>query len=738
MYRPVERYVRAFGVATLLFATCLPPLLLISSVTPAFADGGAGGSALNGSVAGGTGATGFDGQTGGAGVTRNPAGSGGGGGGGAGGGTGGDGGHGGGTGGPGGTALLPNGQTGTAATPGNGAGGGGGGYNGNGAGTATIDGTSLTGGNGGAGGAAGPSFSAGGGGGAGGYGAIVTGAGTSTVNTGAIVGGTGGVGGNTTNSTSQGGGGGDGGVGVQFTASGATISIGSGTVISGGAGGAGGTGPAGNGANGAGGVGIVGSGLTIIDSGTVRGGLGGDGTTRANAITFTGGTNLLELQRGVGFTGNIVVSGGTGTLQLGGGIDNSLDVSTIGSLGSGAQYQGFSSFTKTGGSTWTLSNTTATTTSWAINQGALSISADNNLGAAAGGLSFDGGKLETTATLSTARAITLNGGGGTFQVDTGTTTTLTGAIGGPGGLSKLGTGTLTLTNSGNNYSGLTQINAGTLALTGGGMLAQSSGVFVGAGATFDISGVTSGVTIQDLTGSVGSAVALGAKTLTVGTSNSTTYSGDIGGVGGSLVKQGPGTLTLSGRNTYSGDTTVSAGTLEGTTTSLQGNITNNATVSFNQATSGAYGGVISGGGAVNVSGGRTVTFSAVNTYSGATTVGANTTLALTSGTFNSSSGLNLAGVGATFDISAATGTLVIKDLSGVAGTVINLAGHGLAAGGTTDTSFGGVIQGAGGVFVKNGSGTLTLSGANTYSGQQAYREASCRRVPRIPSLRRAR
>jgi fibronectin-binding autotransporter adhesin len=715
MYRPVERYVRAFGVATLLVAACLAPLPFIGSVTPAFADGGAGGS--SGGHAGGTGATGFSGQTGGTGVTDGIE-SGGGGGGGAGGGTGGDGGTTFGivTGGAGGTAGVPNGQTGTAGGPNNGPGGGGGGYNGNGAGTATIGGTSLTGGNGGGGGAGAVGANGGGGGGAGGYGAIVTGSGTSTVND-IIQGGIGGAGGNATYVDGQGGGGGDGGVGVQFTTSGATISIGSGTVISGGAGGVGGPGNGGNGANGAGGVGIVGSGLTIIDSGTVRGGLGGDGTTRANAITFSGGTNLLELQRGVGFSGNAVVTGGTGTLQLGGGIDNNLDVSGIGSLGSGAQYQGFSSFTKTGGSTWTLSNTTATTTSWAINQGALSISADNNLGAAAGGLSFDGGKLETTATLSTARTITLNSGGGTFQVDTGTTT-LSGAIGGPGGLSKLGTGTLTITNSGNTYSGLTQINAGTLALTGGGTLAQSSGVFVGAGSTFDISGTTTGATIQDLTGGTGSAVALGAKTLTVGTSNSTTYAGDISGVGGSLVKQGSGTLTLNGLNTYSGGTTVSAGTLEGTTSSLQGTITNNATVSFNQAANGSYGGAIGGSGAVNVSGGRTITFTGSNGYTGATTVNANTTLALTgAGTFNASSGLDLSAAGATFDISASTGAPVIKDLSGVAGTVINLGGRALAVGGTSDTSFAGAIEGVGGVFVKNGSGTLTLSGANTYSGQ---------------------
>ena len=51
---------------------------------------------------------------------------------------------------------------------------------------------------------------------------------------------------------------------------------------------------------------------------------------------------------------------------------------------------------------------------------------------------------------------------------------------------------------------------------------------------------------------------------------------------GSLTKSGAGTLILSGVNSYSGGTTVSGGTLQGNTTSLQGNILNNASVTFNQ------------------------------------------------------------------------------------------------------------------------------------------------------------
>src|SRR5205823_5867569 len=55
---------------------------------------------------------------------------------------------------------------------------------------------------------------------------------------------------------------------------------------------------------------------------------------------------------------------------------------------------------------------------------------------------------------------------------------------------------------------------------------------------------------------------LGAKQLTTsGNDDSTTVSGVISGIGGSLVKQGTGALTLSGTNLYTGSTTVNAGTL---------------------------------------------------------------------------------------------------------------------------------------------------------------------------------
>jgi outer membrane autotransporter protein len=82
-----------------------------------------------------------------------------------------------------------------------------------------------------------------------------------------------------------------------------------------------------------------------------------------------------------------------------------------------------------------------------------------------------------------------------------------------------------------------------------------------AGGVFDISSLsTVGMTAGSIEGA-GSFV-LGSKQLTVGSNNlSTEVSGVISGTGGSLVKVGTGTLTLSGANTYTGPTTITDGAI---------------------------------------------------------------------------------------------------------------------------------------------------------------------------------
>jgi autotransporter-associated beta strand protein len=80
-----------------------------------------------------------------------------------------------------------------------------------------------------------------------------------------------------------------------------------------------------------------------------------------------------------------------------------------------------------------------------------------------------------------------------------------------------------------------------------------------------------------------------------------TFAGNITG-SGSLTKSGSGTVTLGGANSYSGGTTVAGGRLVGTTSSLQGNVTNNAAVEISQTTNGTFAGDISGSGSLTKSG----------------------------------------------------------------------------------------------------------------------------------------
>ena len=239
----------------------------------------------------------------------------------------------------------------------------------------------VAGGAGGAGGGQGQASNNGGNGGLGGIGARFEGSGASFTNSRTVTGGAGGNGGNGGNSpggnnhnVGNGANGGNGGAGVQFNVGGGSFTN-SGMVMggNGGTAGIGGTDPNRKGTNGTmglGGVGISGTGLGLVNSGSVVGGLAGDGVTRANAIMFTGGTNSLTLEAGSSIIGNVVAFSAADTFALGGATNASFDVTQ---LGAAAQYQGFGVFQKTGTSTWTLTGTNTDVMPWAIVQGTLAV-----------------------------------------------------------------------------------------------------------------------------------------------------------------------------------------------------------------------------------------------------------------------------------------------------------------------------------------------------------------------------
>jgi uncharacterized protein with beta-barrel porin domain len=595
--------------------------------TPALADGGDGGGGGSG---GGNGAAGFTGAAGGSGGTDGISSTGGGGGGAAGGGAGGSGGSAppgaGGAGGLGGTALSPDGQVGGSGTaPGDGGGaggGGGGGWNGNGAGAATIANTSaLTGGNGGNGGDGWVfAISGGGGGGGGGYGAIITGSGASG-NTSSITGGNGGAGGLGSQFGARGGNGGDGGIGVLFTASGATFTN-SGT-ITGGNSGAGGTGFAGGlpGFSGNGGAGIVGSGLTVINSGTISGGAGGVGGNngtgiagsgltvinsgtisagtgaglRGNAITFDDGSNFLDLNPS-GTQGTLI-----GEISVGNPAMLTFNQSNAVSLpnaitGGGAVIQA-------GSGTLTLSGVNNYASGTFIDAGVLAVSADDNLGINFGGflgtLSFGGGTLQFLSGFTTSRDVTLNAGGGTFDTN-GTNATLAGTIGGTGGLTKIGAGTLTLSGS-NTYGGGTFVNAGTLEIGSGGSITQSASLTNSANFTVDRGGsATFGMVTNNAGGTITNNGTVTDDLNNAGTvTNNGTYVANVASNTGTITNNATwtGTIITSGTFTNAAAATVSglvtnsgtgsnAGTLSGGLTNTGGTFNNTGTIAGTTTVSG--------------------------------------------------------------------------------------------------------------------------------------------------------
>ena len=202
----------------------------------------------------------------------------------------------------------------------------------------------------------------------------------------------------------------------------------------------------------------------------------------------------------------------------------------------------------------------------AINGGTLAVAADANLGAAAGGLAFGGGTLQFLSGFTTNRAVTLSAGGGTFDTN-GNNATLAGAIGGTGGLTKLGAGTTDAVGRQHLSRARRRSMPARCRLAQPMPSRRPARSRSRSGATLNLTSFNQ--TIGSLAGAGN--VTLGAATLTTGNDNtSTTFSGAISGTGG-LTKTGTGTLLLTGTSNYTGATTVNAGTL-----SVNGSIASSA------------------------------------------------------------------------------------------------------------------------------------------------------------------
>lgn len=261
---------------------------------------------------------------------------------------------------------------------------------------------------------------------------------------------------------------------------------------------------------------------------------------------------------------------------------------------------------------------------------------------------------------------------GVLHFEPGAAMTVAKTITGAGGKVQVkGTSTKTVTFTGDNtYSGGTTIHSG-------------SYLYIGAGGT---------------TGAIAGNV-LNSGVLIFNRSNEYKYAGIISGQG-QVTKQGTGKTVLLGQNTYTGSTTVSAGTLQigdGQTNGIIGyyatkiDIGSGANLRIEPYASfiGTFWPNITGAGNVQVKGGLRLGGTG-NTYSGTTTIEANSSLYIGS-----------AETGTVTDGSLASSRIVNN------GKLIFCRSNAF--------TYGGVISGTGEVIKRN-TGTLTLTGANTYEG----------------------
>lgn len=155
-------------------------------------------------------------------------------------------------------------------------------------------------------------------------------------------------------------------------------------------------------------------------------------------------------------------------------------------------------------------------------------------------------------------------------------------------------------------------------------------------------------------------------------------------------------------------TTVGIGTLRigsgGTTGSISGNIANTANVTFYRSNDLTYAGIISGTGALTKLGAGTLTLTGDNTFAGSMTINA--------GTVEISADANL-GAGGDVSLSDSTLQVTATDSTNRDYTLHGVATFDIETG--TTYSINGLVNSSGSL-VKNGNGTLALSGANTYAG----------------------
>jgi len=237
-------------------------------------------------------------------------------------------------------------------------------------------------------------------------------------------------------------------------------------------------------------------------------GAGGTLTLLSNLPAINGNTTLDASDS----IYDAVIAASTNSMSLGGAV-TFCNTSISSTLTIHEDILGAGSLIKTGDGVLVLTGTNTYSGGTFINGGTLSTNWDSALGATTAGLSLDGGTLKILQNFSSARVITLNSGGGTFNTNS-YDMTLSGIISGAGDLRKTGTGTLILSGA-NTYLGTTTINAGTLQLGADNVIPQGSTVTLASGATLDLAGHTATIAAYSGAGTLAMTLQSGVTNLTV-------------------------------------------------------------------------------------------------------------------------------------------------------------------------------------------------------------------------------
>lgn len=434
----------------------------------------------------------------------------------------------------------------------------------------------------------------------------------------------------------------------------------------------------------------------------------------ANVIVQNGTANDIQTAVALNDTATLTVSSGK-SLTVSGAIANTSGAKALTINGAGTtKFSAANSYGPSAGSVGTTlsGGILQVGNSAALGFGDVNVTASSTLQAVAAGLNlannFTFGVLVNATVDNNANNLTLGG-----------------IISGSGALTKINAGVLTLSGA-NSYAGNTTISAGTVKLGASNVIPDGSGKGdVSIAGTLDLNGNSETINGLSGAGTVDNVTGGGASTLTVGGNNASgNFSGSIQNTTGTigLNKTGSGSLTLSSANTYSGGTILSAGQLNinnagsGGTSSAIG--TGTLTIS---------GGTIDNTSATDITLSPTVaqnwngdfTYAGslhnLNLGSGAVTMNATRSVTVSGNTLTVGGAIS----GSTFGLTkAGSGTLILTGNNSFNGATT-------VSGGTLQLDSGGVINGTtvsstpAGTVVRVNGGSLTASGVATIGANAA-------------------